>query len=157
MRALRNALRWFENTLMGILLITMVTVIFAQVISRFVFNSPLSWSEELARYLFIWIIFIGASVAVREKAHFGIDFFVELFPNNLQKIMEYVSYLSMIIFAGVMIIYGIEMVKWTHMQISPSLHIHMSLPNLAIPVSGMLICINVIFNMFTKKGYKEES
>ncbi len=151
MGALRKGLKRFENTLLGILISVMVIVIFLQVISRFIFNNPLSWSEELARYLFIWIIFIGASVAVRERAHFGIDFFVELLPDKFKKIIDFLISISMIGFAAIMIIYGIETVKWTHMQISPSLHIHMSLPNAAIPVSGVLICINVILNMLNQK------
>ena len=63
---------WVERSL-AILGITMAAVIILQVIFRYVLNHSLFWSEELARYLLVWLTFLGASSAYYRKVHPGID------------------------------------------------------------------------------------
>jgi TRAP-type C4-dicarboxylate transport system permease small subunit len=59
----------FEEIICGLLLGIMLLILTYQVVLRFIFNSSNAWSEELARYLFIWFIFIGASYAAQKTAH----------------------------------------------------------------------------------------
>ena len=56
----------------------MTLLVFVQVIMRYVFSSSLSWSEELARFIFLWVSWVGASYAVKERAHFRVEMFANL-------------------------------------------------------------------------------
>ena len=64
------------------LLSLMSTAIFLQVVFRYVIKYSLPWSEELARYLFVWFALMGAAVAVKDNAHFGVDFLVFMMSND---------------------------------------------------------------------------
>jgi len=65
------------SMLIALVFSIMTLLIFAQVVCRYVLHNPLSWSEELARYLFIWLTFCGASVAFYENTHINVSYFVE--------------------------------------------------------------------------------
>jgi TRAP-type C4-dicarboxylate transport system permease small subunit len=82
--------------LMIICLALMVIMVFGNVVLRYGFNSGLTESEELSRWLFIWVIFMGATVAVRERAHMGTDMLVRLLPEALQKVALALGYALML-------------------------------------------------------------
>jgi TRAP-type C4-dicarboxylate transport system permease small subunit len=65
---------------MGGLLLTL----FLQVFTRYVLNDPLSWTEEVARYLYVYIVFLGASAAISDRTHVGIDYFAKMLPVVVQ-------------------------------------------------------------------------
>ncbi len=73
-------------------IITLVAVFF-----RYVLNSPIVWSEEAARYLMIWGICIGVSIATEKKAHLGIDIFVSFAPKKVQRVLSIISYILLIL------------------------------------------------------------
>jgi len=66
-------------------LILMVGFVFANVVLRYVFNSGLTWSSEVARYLFVWVVFLGSILAVVEHSHLGVDILARHVPGWLQK------------------------------------------------------------------------
>ena len=68
---------WAGYLLLVIFSMIMVGATFLQVIFRYFFNHPLFWSEELSRYCFVWIVFVGAAIAVKHGAHIGVDYFVK--------------------------------------------------------------------------------
>lgn len=144
MKKLYSTIVWFEKGILIVALILMVIVTFAQVVARFVLHHPLSWSAEMARYLFVWITLMGASLAITKGSHFGIDVFANCLPVKLRKAVSVLTYVVILSFAVIMIIYGIQVVKFTWIQFSPALHIRMSFPYLAIPVAGVFMIIHVI-------------
>jgi TRAP-type C4-dicarboxylate transport system permease small subunit len=68
-------------------LASMVVFVFLNVVLRYVFNSGLAWSGEVARYLFVWVIFLGSVVAVKEQSHLGVDLLVSKLNLSVQKIL----------------------------------------------------------------------
>ena len=74
----------------------MVLMVFGNVVMRYAFNSGISVSEELSRWLFLWLIFLGASVAVHEQSHMGSDMVLDLLPPKLQKVAVVVGQLLML-------------------------------------------------------------
>ncbi|MDD3937113.1 TRAP transporter small permease [Rhodoferax sp.] len=74
----------------------MVLMVFGNVVMRYAFNSGIAVSEELSRWLFLWLIFLGASIAVHEQAHMGSDMVLELLPAKLQKVAVVVGQLLML-------------------------------------------------------------
>ena len=81
----RSINRWIEFFLFGLGL-SMSIIIAVQVFCRYVLNHSLFWSEELARYLLVWLTFLGASVAYYRNVHPGIDVIYARMPNSIQKI-----------------------------------------------------------------------
>ncbi len=65
------------NTLTQVGLAVMVVTVFSQVIFRYVLNRPLMWSEELTKMTYLWLTFIGSTVATRDGAHINVDFFLQ--------------------------------------------------------------------------------
>ncbi|MCC6192875.1 MAG: TRAP transporter small permease [Burkholderiales bacterium] len=73
--------------------------VIAQVVLRYVFNNPLTWSEELARYLFIWCAFLGWLVATRRGSHLAMTFVVERLPRPAQAALAVLTQLATLLFA----------------------------------------------------------
>ncbi len=73
------------TTMITIFLSSMVILVFLNVVLRYGFNSGITWSEEMARYLFVWIVFLGTIVAFKDKAHLGVDLFIGSLKPKLQK------------------------------------------------------------------------
>lgn len=86
--------------LLGVLMVValgaMVIMVFGNVVMRYAFNSGITISEELSRWLFLWVIFLGATIAVRERAHMGTDMLVAKLPAPLQKLCLLVGHLLML-------------------------------------------------------------
>ncbi len=145
------------NVVVVVCVITMVAVIFLQVIFRFVLNNPLSWTEELARYLFVWITFLGAAICAREKGHIGMDFLVSKLPDNYAKIVEKLGLLLIIAVSVIIMVTSIEIVKMNFGQRSPALKLNMGFVYSAIPIGFAYSSVYYIKHLFARtKGSEEE-
>ena len=76
--------------------------VFLQVIFRYAFNSPMTWSEELARYLFIWCAFLGWLIASRRNSHLAMNFAVERLPQRAQAAIAAAIHLATLLFAWIL-------------------------------------------------------
>lgn len=159
MTAIRKYLIKLEEYILVLLIGAMTVVTFAQVFFRFVLNSPLAWSEELARYLFVWITFLGASIALYRWGHFQVDIVINLFPEKIKRIIDSAIYVLIMLFASIMVYYGFILVQYASGQLSPALQLNMAVPYLALPVSGMLIFFHalerLVFKDIRRKGDEE--
>jgi C4-dicarboxylate transporter DctQ subunit len=117
---------------------------FLQVIARYIFQRPPSWSEELARYLFIWLVFIAASVGFRRGVHLGVDFFVSLLPSGLRKATTIGTYVFLSFLLAATAWVGIDMTQMVNFQLSPAMRMPMSWVYAAIPVGAFLMLIEVM-------------
>lgn len=122
-----------------VMMIAIAALTFYQVIMRYGFNKSSSWSEEAIRFTFIWCSFLGVAMGVREKSHIGISILVELFSKKIQRVVEIVGYLAIMVFSGFLVYYGWEVVMATGAQKSPALGMPMSWIYLSVPVMGCLI------------------
>ncbi len=77
-------------------LAVMVVMVFGNVVLRYGFNSGIAISEEVSRWLFLWVIFMGSTVAVYEKAHMGTDMLVLMLPEKLQKVVSVIAHALML-------------------------------------------------------------
>ncbi|TWT05206.1 TRAP transporter small permease [Planococcus sp. CPCC 101016] len=128
---------------LNLLMALLVTVVFLQVIFRFILNSPLAWTEELARYSLIWLTFLGAAYAMSLKAHIGMEFFVNLFGVSIRKILYIIATFASLIFFLLMVIEGYDLAMQGMSQTSPVLRIPMGMIYMIIPVSGIVLIINM--------------
>lgn len=143
-----RAINWF----LAVLMAGMVVIIAAQVWYRFILNDPLSWSEEAGRYLFVWISFVGAAAGVRYQVHLGIDLMDKILSPGAYRVVVVVVNLIMQIFLLVIIYWGFKILGIIRFQESPSMHISMRYPYMAVPVGGILMLINSLRVMVAAIG-----
>ncbi|AOY74525.1 TRAP transporter small permease [Clostridium formicaceticum] len=146
MNKLNHVLNHIEEYIASSLLIFTSFLVFAQVLFRYQFNYSIYWSEEVARYLIVWFIFIGSSIAVREKAHVSVDAVVTYLPERLKKVFAVLSSVISIVFSIMIIIAGWGMIlnALKFDAVSASLRMPLLYPYLAIPVGSFLMMIRFI-------------
>ena len=129
---------------LGALLALMVLDVTWQILTRFLPMNPSSYTEELARYLLVWIGILGAAYAYRKKSHLGIDLLTNALPDGLRlKVQLLTLSLCFAFAAATMVFGGIQLVMLTFElnQLSAALSIPMGYVYSVIPLSGTLICL----------------
>lgn len=126
------------------LLVIMTAVVFLQVIYRYLLAQPLHWSEELARYLFVWLSMIGASLAVKKRGHFGLDLLSRKLAGKRGLRLEPLICLLMAVPAAVILIWGIGLVGQTVSQESPAMGISMGWAYACLPAGGALMSFHLL-------------
>jgi len=126
--------------------VVIVVVGFAQVLFRFFFESPLSWSEELVRYVFVWSVFLTAAIAFNLNSHISIDFLTAWYPPRLQRVFALVSWGCVILGVVVVFVLGMQLIQSpsVRLQKSPAMEIPMTLPYAAIPVGCAVMMVNIL-------------
>ncbi len=144
----------FEGTLCALFLLIMLAIISLQIITRVVFSISNTWSEELARYLFIWVIFIGAAGAAREGGHISVEFFISLFPDKAKKYVMKIGNAIWLLFCVVMFYFSSRYTINLYLsdQISQVLNIRMAYAYAALPIGFFLIIIRIIQREFLNYG-----
>jgi len=142
------------KALVVILFATMTCLVFAQVYTRFMTNKSLTWSEELSRFIMIWMVFLGAAYTYRENAHICVDNVVNALPQGIRKVVQVLSIISQFIFLGIVVWGAYTVLPTTFMQKSPANNITMAYVYSAIPVSAILMIIILIEKILpsAKKG-----
>ncbi len=143
LQRLSAALRRGTELAMMALMAFLVVVVVASVFFRYVLLSPISWSEEVGRYVMIWLGFLGASLAVHQGMHVGVEFVVQWMPARLGAWMRGAARAGVAAFLLVVMIYGFHLVANLWDQLSPVLEIRMTWPYLAIPVGSLLMLVQL--------------
>ena len=135
-----------ENYICMLILVVMFVIILEQVILRFVFRDPNSWSEEMARYLHIALIYFGAGFATRMDQHIRIDAVLNIYLEKIRPYVKLVGDVLFVIFAIVIAVIGFQLAASVHSlgQTSTALKIPMSLVYLLCPIGYSLIAIRQI-------------
>jgi len=137
----------------------MVAVVILQVVFRYIVKGSLPWSEELSRYLMVWITFVGASIGVKRGAHVGIEALVLVLPPKTQTIAKYVGIIISIIFCIVVLGASLGILKRqivSH-QISPAMRIPMWWAYAAIPAGTFLMTVRFIQTLLKSKAIKAKT
>jgi len=130
----------FNKLMDGIAVLCMVLIlalVVAQVVMRYVFNSPLTWSEELAVFVMIWLTFIGSLICMRDNEHIEVTILVDHMPRALQRIVMVFSRMASIFFLLVVVYYGFELVMENVGVTSVANRISMGLVYTIIPLSSL--------------------
>ena len=118
---------------------SMAILVAVQVFCRYILNSSLFWSEELARYMLVWLSFFGATVAYYRNLHPGVDTITSRLAFGAQRISRLLVQLITMALAIIMIISGTQFAWFVRMQISPALSIQKWIILAVIPLSGLLL------------------
>ncbi len=148
-----TAIRRILNLSLGWLLAVMMAVaalnVLLQVFTRYVLNNPVSFTEEVARYLLVWISLLGAAYAAGNKAHLAIDLLSTKLTGTPGRILDTVVNALIIVFALLALVIG----GWMYVgdmlsrgQTSPALGIRVGFLYTSVPICGLLITIYVLLN-----------
>ncbi len=137
------ALRRCTELIVMVMMAFLVVVVVASVIFRYVLLAPLSWSEEVGRYVMIWLGFLSASLALHQGLHVGVEFLVNRMPLRLAVWLRGLARAGVAVFLLIVAAYGFHLVANLWEQLSPVLEIRMTWPYLAIPVGSLLMLIQL--------------
>ncbi|WP_368183740.1 TRAP transporter small permease [Anaerotruncus rubiinfantis] len=105
---MKRVLKWldvnFEPVCMVVLFYSLLCLITVEVILRFLFGGGLSWSEEISRYLFVWLIYFSISYATRNNRHIRVSMLQQMLPNLFQRVILMLSDLFFLSFSGVLFV-----------------------------------------------------
>ncbi len=135
-----------EPYLASIFLIIFSLLTFVQVVMRYVLQNPLTWTEELCRFAFIWFVYMSASYAVKYQRHVKFSFFVDLLPKRLKWLFKLLALLLWLGFLLFLDFYSFKVVGhlFTSMQTSPALQLPMYVIYLAVPIGSIMMTIRVL-------------
>ncbi len=149
MSALRDKAVLFERYLdtaekgvMIVLVSVLTTVTFLQVFSRYALRHSFFWTEELARFLFIYVCMLGIAMGIGSKGHYGFDAFFKIFPEKMKWGLALLGYLVIAFFIVILTWKGFEELPSTANQLSVSLPVTMIWSYAALPLGGILMMIH---------------
>jgi tripartite ATP-independent transporter DctM subunit len=132
------------EVLAGLLIGAITVLVTFQVFARYVLNDTPPWSEELCRYLFVWVSFLGACVAMRRAAHLGVDSLVVRLPAGVREVLRHAVTALVAVFVGLLVWQGAALVPAMAGQRSPSMGISLQWVFVAIPVAaGVMLALQV--------------
>ena len=135
----------------GILVVMIVILVGAQVVFRYVFKTPIVWSEEFTTLCYQWVSFLGAALAVRYRAHFGVDF-VARHLERWSTWLIWVGHLVVSLIALFMIIYGIRIVESSWAQLYPTLGFSVGTGYMILPIAGVLFILMDLAVMLDRRA-----
>ena len=136
-----------ENGVMIFLTALLVVVTFLQVFSRYALRNPFFWTEELARFLFIYVCMLGIAMGIASKGHYGFEAFFKSLPRRAKALLGLVIYFVMGFFILVLTVQGFEELPSTTNQISVSLPVTMVWSYIALPAGGILMLIHHLLRL----------
>ncbi len=126
-----------------VLMLVMCAVVLWQVVSRFILNSPSVWSEEVARYCMIWIAMLGGGAAMKRAGHMNLVLLTDRIRNAaLRKGVLVLDGLLCIVFAWILVYYGIDFTRLGFAKMAASIDISLGIVYLAMPAGGLILLLN---------------
>ncbi|WP_200410843.1 TRAP transporter large permease [Virgibacillus salexigens] len=154
-RFLKGLDRRLEEVLIVIGFLVFTILINLQVINRYLLPfieiaNITTWTEEVARYLFVFVSFIGASLSVKNRESIQVTIAVDKLSSGIQKSISTVTVIFMLYFSYILIHYGVDMILFQleTAQTTPALSIPMAIPYSAIPVGFLFISIRLLQNLW---------
>ena len=138
-----------EVALCGIL-VAMVVVTFSQVVSRYLLHYSLSWSEELARFLLMWLAMLSAAYGFKTRSHFALTFIVDRFGAGARRLTGLLVTLTMVAFLVVFTVKAEELTQSVTGRIGPGTQLSFAIPYSSTVVGGLLMLYYVL-----RAGWRE--
>jgi TRAP-type C4-dicarboxylate transport system permease small subunit len=143
----RLSSRLFESIVVSCLAL-MLVLVFSNVVLRYGFNSGLSRSDEGARFLFVWLTFIGAVIALRDNAHLGIDLLVRRLPSRGQRICAVLGELLMLFCCVLFLVGSLRQTAINMSNLSPVGGIPLGLMYAAGVIGSLSMAAIILFRLY---------
>ncbi|MGQ9648060.1 MAG: TRAP transporter small permease [Thermodesulfobacteriota bacterium] len=150
MNSSREMTSWARRLLDGVnsfFLFVMVAAIFLQVVARYGFNHALSWPEELGRFLFAWIVFLGTVSVIRDDEMLNLDLLYQWIPKKVAEVLRLIVSLVVLGFLLVMMKGGYELMVRQASQRSVGLEIPMGVVYLILPLGTFFMSLAMVYRI----------
>ncbi len=153
----KGVLEWF----MIIMFIISVVAVIIQVVSRRFLNNSVTWSNEVCRYSFLWVVFVGTAVLIKENGHICIDVVLTLVPEKFRNLLLLINYILIAILAATLTVLGVRLVIKTQGSLSSSMRLPINyILYLGLPIGfglGFLQLMPKIYHQVRVVAGKEPS
>lgn len=140
----------FERWCMMLLFIILFIIVMAGIISRVIFNSPFTWTEEAARLSFIWMIFMGISFGTKYDKHINVTIVLDKMPRKVAAAFDiFWDIVAFIVFVYVSI-YGVKYIFYMSGSVTSVLRINQGLTTSIVGISAILNCYRILEKMITR-------
>lgn len=133
-----------NQALIVALMAVMATLVFVNVVSRYVFNHSIIWVEELTQYQMIWITYLGAGLALREGRHVAVDTLQDLLPKTARRVLRTLVAASIAAFMLAVTVLGVQITLFTWNQETPVMNVPAGLPYLGVPVGAAMCLLHLL-------------
>ena len=144
--------RWALSGMLAV----MTLLIAWQVLARFVIGDSLSFSEEISRFLMVWLVLLGSAYAARNGRLMKVDILEAVVPDRFRTSILIVAGSVSILFYLVLVVFGFLIVDAVSYQLTPATQISMSIPMAALPVGGVFLVLNTLYNICSVALGKDE-
>ncbi len=142
-QGVQTGIRWGLCLLMSL----MVVIVFANVIARYYLSASLAWSEEIARFMLIWLVFMGAVLAYVNDEHLGLDIIVQLFPRRIRYACAVVGDMLIMVAIYLLIHGGAVLMRDSWDWGSPATDTPYGYVYIVVPACGLLLLLQTIGKM----------
>jgi TRAP-type C4-dicarboxylate transport system permease small subunit len=149
--SVESSISWFCRGLIAVLFISLIIAASLQVVSRFVFNKPIFWTDEVCVFSMVWMGMIGSAYAVRSGSHIRVDLLPKVLSPKAAKTLYRALLFFVMFFAVIMIYSGGDFVARNMKQMSASLGVPMGYVYLCFPLSGVLMLYYALLEFFGKE------
>ena len=130
------------RVILAIMLSVMIVVVLFGVVNRFLLKLPVSWTEEVSRFLMIWICMLGSTIAVKNGSHVAVLYFISKFREESRQKIAFINHLLIIAFLIIPSLYGLKLCISQAGQLSPALRISMFYPFLSVPFGCIIMILH---------------
>lgn len=141
---MKEKMRNFEEIICVILLLAMVILITLQIVSRYFFSAAIGWTEELVRFLMIWLVFFGVSAGVKRQSFIKVEIFVSKLSEPVKKLCSYISYALCIAILLILIYQGTLMTIKMGTTPAVTMPITWHYVYSAVPIGSLFILFRLI-------------
>ena len=135
------------QTLSAILLGTMTVLVLTQIFFRYVLGNPLGETQELSIYAMVWVIMLGSTIAVRNKTHIAVSYFVDKLPRTIGRWVNGLCYLLTLVFFAILVQQGWALMTRAMLQRSPCTGIPVGYVVAAIPICAAISILYILEHM----------
>lgn len=154
MKKLQNGLEQYDRIMGTVSLLAMLAVVFWQVVSRYFLGTSLRWSEEYARYLMLYLSFLGVGAGIKRQKHMGVDFFDAILPPKPKKALKLLAAVVTLVILAVFTYYSGQTALRIGRsgQVSPAGGLPMWIPYATIPLGFFMGIIRQIEQIHLIRG-----
>jgi TRAP-type C4-dicarboxylate transport system permease small subunit len=145
-----------NRAIIFLMMAVMATLVFTNVITRYIFNFSIIWAEEVSQYLMVWIAFLGAGLALRQGRHVAIEIFQDRLRAPHGRALRAAIAGMILVFLAVLTVLGVQFVAFAWIQETPVLNISLGIPYLAVPIGAMLFVLHLcfVFRTYVQKQFE---
>ena len=136
-----------EQWIAMILLAGITVLVFVSAMMR-TLGFPLNWAQDAALIMFAWMSFIGGDIALHSTGLIGVDLFVVHFPKKVQKAIDIIFKVIMLVFLAVLVVYGFQYVMTGYRRLITTLNVSYAYVTASVPVGALLMIVSFGQNLY---------